>query len=229
MAPGVPAILIAQPRVFTVDVESLAGGRPGDEVEGFLGKAAHGLHGIIAIQTAAAGVEMPGQASAFLKPGEGQSLGQVEILHREGRRVRIGIGLKGVVVGAEHVPAKVAGRKTDAGGGGDGDVPWHTRPPRSQLVGGDGADARKARHVIGPADPHVLGREHAVAAGKMVPGVVVKRPDDGELVGHAGLLGKHFADIKARNARADRPPDAAVFSRGIGLEVVKVHVAGTAV
>src|SRR5581483_5889868 len=43
------------------------------------------------------------------------------------------------------------------------------------------------------------------------------------------LLREHLADPHARDVGADRPPEPAVLGRGVGLQVVEVHVARAAV
>ena len=64
---------------------------------------------------------------------------------------------------------------------------------------------------------------------KWSPVVVVQRADDGKLVGDFGLAREQLADLDARHVGADGVPEAAIFGRSLGLEVVQVHVAGPAV
>ena len=64
---------------------------------------------------------------------------------------------------------------------------------------------------------------------EVVAVVVVERAENRELVGHGGLLGKKLADLHAGDVRPDRPPDATVFGRRVGLEIVEIHVARTAI
>src|SRR5438128_699407 len=114
-------------------------------------------------------------------------------------------------MGAEHVAAEVAGRQADARSTRGADISGHAAAARADLARDDRADAGKTLHVIDAADAHVLGREHAMPAGEMVTGVMMERADHGEQVRNASLLREKFGDVVAGHARADRPPDAAIF------------------
>src|SRR5262249_28469752 len=93
----------------------------------------------------------------------------------------------------------------------------------------DRADRGEPAGVVGPADAHVLGGEHAVPAGEVVAGVVVQGADHRELVRYPRLPGEQLGDVEARHPGSDRLPDAAVLRRGLRLHVVQVHVARPAV
>src|SRR5207302_7286788 len=105
----------------------------------------------------------------------------------------------------------------------------HAAAARPQLARHDGANAWEALGLVGAGDAHVLAGEHTMPAREVVAGVVVQRADHGKFVGDLRLPGKQGRDVKAGYAGADRPPDAAVLLGGIGLHIIKVHVAGTAV
>ena len=63
--------------------------------------------------------------------------------------------------------------------------------------------------------------------GTLVKLVVVVNLDAAMLWG--SLQWKQFADFHARDVRVDRCPDAPVFRRCFRFEIVKIHVARTAV
>ena len=123
----------------------------------------------------------------------------------------------------------VAGSEADTVDVRQSDIARHPLHARADFARDDGADAGELALVVGAADAHVLGGQHAMAAGEVVAGVVMQRADDRELVGDPGLLRIQLGDVESRNPAADRLPQAAVLGRRVRLHVVHVHVAGTAV
>src|SRR5439155_12106883 len=106
LTPVVPAVQVAQSRIFALNVERVPRGWSGDEIEGLAAEAVHRLSTAVAFQAAEHRVEVPVQRTAIAETVERQALGQIEVLHSIARAVRIAAGLEGVVLGAEHVAAE---------------------------------------------------------------------------------------------------------------------------
>ena len=232
LAPVVPAVAVAQARFFLVDVEGVARRRAGDELVRFAAgsgpsppcrrRCCRGRGG--PCRSGRAGVRRSSSRSS-VRPGR-----QVQVVDAEVRAFGSPPVWNGLCCDAEHVAAEIAGIQADAGGVGHGRRSracrgW--RGPTSRVTMAPMPGNRCV--VVGAADAHVLGRQHAMAAGEVVAGVVVQRADDRELVGDLGLLGEQLGDVEAGHAGADRLPDAAILGRGVRLQVVHVHVAGAAV
>src|SRR5262249_62222180 len=67
LAPAIAAVLIAQTRVFTVDVERLARRWTGDEVVRLLREAVHRLHRAVLIEVPPIGVETLRQRASIFE------------------------------------------------------------------------------------------------------------------------------------------------------------------
>jgi hypothetical protein len=74
----------------------------------------------------------------------------------------------------------------------------------------------------------LLAGEHRRGAVVVDVDGVIQRTNERELVGDAGVQRQMLADRHARDARGDRPEDAAHLLRSVGLEVVGFEMAGPA-
>ena len=188
LAPAVPAVAVAQPRVFLADVERPPRRRPADELERLLGEAVHRLLRVGRLDGARHRVEVRSTGRGGLRAARAQAGREVQVVDLEVGGVGVAAGHERVVRGAEEVAAEVAGRQADAAGVRHGDVAGHPALAGADLAVDDGADAGELPAVVRAADAHVLGREHPVAAGEVVAGVVVQRAHHRELVGDLRLL-----------------------------------------
>ena len=164
-----------------------------------------------------------------LQPLDRQAGGEVEVLDGELLGVRVAHRLERVVLPAEVGRAEVAGPQADRHR-----VGHARRAPACRACGGRTPSTRSSRcSGTSPSCPRRWRPPRPVRmlvrGAEVVAVVVVERADDRELVGDLRLEGEELADLHAGDVGLDRPPDAAVLGRGLGLHVVHVHVPGPAV
>ena len=208
-----------------------AGRRAGDELERFLIEAVHRLRRRRAVE-AAAGRRRSARSSVrrSSRRSSVRPWARLRFCTREVRRVGIAAGLERVVLGAEHVAAEVAGGQADAVDVGHADVGGHAaaarRRPRATTMAPMPGNFCS---LLAPLTPMSLVVSMRWPPAKWSPVSWCSERTIENLSVMLGLLGEQLGDVEAGHARADRPPDAAVLLRGVGLHVVEVHVAGTAV
>ena len=134
LAPSFAAILVAEARVFAVDVERGSGPRAGNEIIGFLVEAVHRLHVAELVEMAALAVEGLRQRAPIFEPFERQALGEIKVLDAKVKLAGIAAGLERVVMGAEHMPAVIAGGQADAVDGRHADVGGHAAAARPDFA-----------------------------------------------------------------------------------------------
>src|SRR5262249_61689672 len=126
----------------------------------------------------AGSVEVFHKGAAILQLIEGESLCQVQVTNGKSRAIRITPGLERIVLGAEPPASEVAGIEADTARLRHGHVGWDAALARTQLARRDRPDGRELALGVGPADTHVLGRQHAMSSRKMIAGIVMQGADD---------------------------------------------------